>query len=188
MLCDSSYHCFSLCESISIFWTFCVAASELSGRFFHDFIVEVDILDSRFHFALFLLDICIAGCSFLLYCASPRTSPCLGRRPLVCVCLLLALLLALLLCLLLALLLSVLYIIAPDFSCSSRCPRTRVALLHSCRHRLVGCGSVSDSHRSLAAVPSVLLSHHWLFGCGSVFWLVSGFPPKITTQHCALRD
>ena len=101
------------------------------------------------------------------------------------------LLLALLLCLLLALLLSVLSVIAPDFSCSSRCPRTRVALLHSCRHRLVGCGSVSDSHRSLAVVPSVLLSHHWLFGCGAVcafllarFWL----PPKITTQHCALRD
>ena len=39
-------------------------------------------------------------------------------------------------------------------SCSSRCPRTLVALLHSCRHRLVGCGSVSDSH-------------HLLLGCGS---------------------
>ena len=39
-------------------------------------------------------------------------------------------------------------------SCSSRCPRTLVALLRSCRHRLVGCGSVSDSH-------------HLLLGCGS---------------------
>ena len=37
----------------------------------------------------------------------------------------------------------------------SRGPRTLVALLHSSRHRLVGCGSVCASH-------------HWLVGCGSV--------------------
>ena len=39
-------------------------------------------------------------------------------------------------------------------SCSSRCPRTSVALLHSSRHWLVGCSSVSDSH-------------HLLLGCAS---------------------
>ena len=74
-------------------------------------------------------------------------------------------------------------------SCSSRCPRTLVASLFL----LTTC--------SLAEVPSVILSHHWLFGCGSFcaafqsnfvagydsvarFWL----PSNITTQHCALRD
>ena len=145
---------------------------------------SIDLLDSRVHFALHLLDICIAGCSFLLCCASPRTSPCLGRRPLVCVCLLLALLL----CLLLALLLSVLSVIAPDFSCSSRCPRTRVAF----HFILVATGS-------WAVVLSRILTAPWLcffLTTGSLavvlsvlfFWLVSGFPPKITTQHCALRD
>ena len=33
--------------------------------------------------------------------------------------------------------------------CSSRCPRTFVALLRSSYHWLVGCGSVSESHRLL---------------------------------------
>ena len=48
---------------------------------------------------------------------------------------------------------------------SSRCPRTLVALVHSSHHMLVGFGSVSDSHHLLlgAVVPSVILSHHWLF-------------------------
>ena len=88
-------------------------------------------------------------------------------------------------------------------SCSSRCPRTLVALLPSSRHWLVGCGSVSDSHRMLLGCGSVSdsLSHHLLFGCvASVllsqshfvvgydsvarFWL----PSNITTQHCALGD
>ena len=40
------------------------------------------LLLSSDRFALLLLDTCIAGCSFLLYCF-PRTSPCLGRSPLV---------------------------------------------------------------------------------------------------------
>ena len=55
-------------------------------------------------------------------------------------------------------------------SCSSRCPRTLVALLPSSRHWLVGCGSVSDSHRMLLGCGSVgdSLSHHLLFGCGCV--------------------
>ena len=39
-------------------------------------------------------------------------------------------------------------------SCSSRCPRTLVALLPFSHHVLLDCGSVGDS-----------LSHHWLFGC-----------------------
>ena len=50
----------------------------------HDFLVAVDLWDGHDHFALPLLDVCIDGCSFLLYCVSPRTSPSLGRRPLVC--------------------------------------------------------------------------------------------------------
>ena len=61
-------------------------------------------------------------------------------------CLPLALLLS---CLLLALLFSVLFIIAPDLRCSSRCPRTLVALLRFSRHKLVGCGSFCGSSESL---------------------------------------
>ena len=101
---------------------------------------------------------------------------------------------------LLCLLLAVLFIVSPQLDderctasasslrCSSRCPRTRVALLRSSRHKLFGCGSVSDSH-------------HWLFGCGSVsdplqrhFVEVRSFldcfacTSNTTTQHCALRD
>ena len=161
---------------------------------FHDFIVEVDLLDSRVHLALPLLDICIAGCSFLLHCASPRTSPCLGRRPLLPADAMFfsCLLLALLLCLLLALLFSFLFIIAPDCSCSSRCPRTRVALLPKLSPQarglwfclgfspLLGCGS-------FCAFFSSLVLWLWCCLCFSS-WLVSGFPPNITTQHCALRD
>ena len=73
--------------------------------------------------------------------------------------------------------------------CSSRCPRTLVALLRSSHHLL------------LAVVPSVLLSHHWLFGCGSVCASFSkslcgmlrlrgsflASPNTTTTQHCALH-
>ena len=87
------------------------------------------------------------------------------------------------------------------FSCSSRCPRTLVALLSSSHHWLVGCGSVSDSHHlllgcgsvgdslttgSLAVVPSVLLlQSHFVVSYDSVarFWL----HPNITTQRFALR-
>ena len=63
----------------------------------HDFLVEVNLWDScdlfvTLQLVLPLLDICIGswmlrdclGCSFPLTCASPRTSPCLGRSPLVC--------------------------------------------------------------------------------------------------------
>ena len=51
-------------------------------------------------------------------------------------------------------------------SCSSRCPRTLVALLRSCRHRLVGCGSVSRilTTCSLAVVASVLVLQSPLCG------------------------
>ena len=54
---------------------------------------------------------------------------------------------------------------------SSRCPRTIVALLRSCRHRPVGCGSVSRilTTCSLAVVPSVLvLQSHFVVGHDSV--------------------
>ena len=40
----------------------------------HDFLVEVDLWDGHDHFALPLLDICIAGCSLLLYCVSSSYS------------------------------------------------------------------------------------------------------------------
>ena len=72
-----------------------------------DFLVGVDLWDGRDHFALHLLDICIAGCNYLHYCASPRTSPCLCRCPLVCLCLPLTLLFS---CLPLAVLFSALFI------------------------------------------------------------------------------
>ena len=96
-------------------------------------------------------------------------------------CLLLALLLsclplALLFCLLLALLFSVLFILSPllgdercsasasSLRCSSRCPRTRVALLRSSRHKLFGCHSVPDSPTgSLAVVLSLNLSRDTLW-------------------------
>ena len=108
------------------------------------------------------------------------------------------LMLAMLFCLLLALLFSILFILSPlldderssasasSLRCSSRCPRSRVALLRSSRDRLFGCGSVSDSH-------------HWPFGyfcLGSSSETVCGglqFPrclactSNTTTQHCALR-
>ena len=116
---------------------------------------EVDLWNGHDLFALRLLDICICSqmlwdwladaallCTaflLVLYYVSPRASPCLGRSPLVALpavgfapsCLLLALLF----CLLLALLSSVLFILSPcstmsaALRCSSRCPRTRVALL-----------------------------------------------------------
>ena len=76
------------------------------------------------------------------------------------------LLLALLFCLLLALLFCLLlFIIAPVLRVLLAVLVHRVALLRSCRHKLVGCGCVSDD--SVAR-----------------FWL----PSNITTQHCALRD
>ena len=76
-----------------------------------------------------------------------------------------------------ALLFSVLFILAPDLRCSSHCPRAFVALLHSSRHRNVGCGSVSDSLTtgSLTVVSSVLLlqSHFVVFFDSVVrFWLL----------------
>ena len=62
-------------------------------------LVDVDLWNGHDHFALPLLDICICSwmlrdwladaaslCTVLLlvlYCASPRASPCLGRSPLV---------------------------------------------------------------------------------------------------------
>ena len=66
--------------------------------------------------------------------------------------------------------------LAPDLRCSSRCPRTLVALLHSSRHKLVSCGSVSDSHHwlwlwfRLCFFSRVTL---WLF---TATWFVSPTP------------
>ena len=129
------------------------------------------------------------GCSFPLCCASPRTSPCLGSQSFCSLCLLLALLLclllalllsclllALLLCLLLALLFSVLFNVAPDLRCYSRCPRTRVALLRSSHHLLLGCGSSSDSLTTGSLCGRLRL--HGSFLASS----------NITTQRCALCD
>ena len=109
----------------------------------------------------------LADCSFLLYCVSPRnsprTSPCLGRSPLVCLA---CCWLCPCLCLLLAMLFLVLFIISPlldvercsasasSLRCSSRCPLTRVAPLSSFHHWLVCCGSVSGSE-------------YLLLGCGA---------------------
>ena len=72
------------------------------------------------------------------------------------------------------------------FSCG---PRTLVALLHSPRHKLIGCGSVSDSLTtgSLAVVPSVfLLQSHFVIFYDSVvrFWLL----PTSLLSIAPLRD
>ena len=80
-------------------------------------------------------------------------------------------------CLLLALLFSVLFHHRSRSSCSSRCPRTLVAVLLPSRI-LTTC--------SLAVVPSVLLfQSHFVVGYDSVarLWL----PAASSTQHCALQ-
>ena len=161
----------------------------------HDFLAEVDLWDSRDHFVklqlfLPLLDICIGSWMLRDWLAAAFLCAVLllvlrlvsVRSPLVCFCLPLALLfclplallfcllLALLICLLLALLFSILFIFDPDLRCSSRCPRTLVALLRSSHHWL--CFSLTTG--SLAVVPSVLLSQsHFVVGYDSVvlFWL-----------------
>ena len=170
----------------------------------HDFLVEVDLRDGRDSFALPLLNICIAGCSFLLYCVSPRTSPCLGRSPSVCfagrwlcsflACLWLCSLASRWLCssgclwrcssaccwlcsscLLSALLLSVLFIFAPDL-----CVLLAVLVPLLLYFVLV-------TTASLAVVLS-RISHHLLLGCGSFgvspfpqalwLWIRLCFPPE----------
>ena len=100
---------------------------------------------------------------------------------------LLCLLLAMLFCLLLALLFSVLFIISPlldvercsasasSLRCSSRCPRTCVAPLSSFHHKLVHCGSVSDSH-------------HLLLGCGSICISLSPLPSWLWLSLILSRD
>ena len=109
-------------------------------------------------------------CSLTLYCAYPRTSPCLGRSPLValpafgCALVLPAVGNALLPAVGFALVFFSSFLPLLDVErcsasalllrCSSRCPCTRVALFRSSRHWLVGSGSVSDFH-------------HLLLGCGS---------------------
>ena len=90
-------------------------------------------------------------CSLTLYCAYPRTSPCLGRSPLVALPDVGALLFAVGCALLFF---SSFLPFSSTLRCSSRCPRTRVASFRSSRLWLVGRGSVSDFH-------------HLLLGCGS---------------------
>ena len=115
----------------------------------------------------------LADCSFLLHCVSPRTSPCLGRSPLVALpavgftLLLPAVGFCSCLCLLLASLFSVLFIISPlldvercsasasSLRCSSRCPCTVLLLYLLFHHWLVGRGSVSDSHHLILGSGSV---------------------------------
>ena len=92
------------------------------------------------------------GCSFLLYCASPRTSPCLGRSPLVC--------------------------FACRWLCSSAC--CWLCSSASCSSSLQFCllffslSSYSCCFTSFLSPQARWLwfrvsdSHHLLFGCGSV--------------------
>ena len=123
--------------------------------------------------------LCFSSCfalsrsqSFGCFACCWRCSSCLPFAMLLSclpLAMLFCLLLALLFCLLLALLFSVLFIFSPllddercsaiasSLRCSSRCPRTRVALLRSSRHKLFGCGSVSDPlQRHFVAVYSFL--------------------------------
>ena len=121
-----------------------------------------------------------------MYCASPCTSPCLGRGPLVALpavgYALLACCWLCSSCLLLGLLFSVLFILSPLFGderssasasslrCSFLCPYYFTSY---CRHRLFGCG-LSDSS------PEKL--------CGSLeFPGCLACTSDTTAQHCALR-
>ena len=131
----------------------------------------------------------LADCSFLLYCVSPRnwprTSPCLGGSPLVCLAccgLCSCLLLAVLFCLLLAVLFSVLLILSPlldgeRFDVLPRYPRARVAPLSSFHHLVVCCGSVSDSHHLLLGSGSVSDSSQRHFVVDYIFLDASPAPP-----------
>ena len=141
----------------------------LSCVWIHDFLVEVDLWDGRDHFvklqlSLPLLDICIG--SQMLQDRLAATFLCevflLVLRLVSVVVLWFALPAVGYALLLPAVGFSVLFIIAPDLQCSSRCPRTLVALLHSCRHMLVGSGSVCDSHHLLLGCGSVCASWEWL--------------------------
>ena len=141
------------------------------------------LLLSSDHFSLPFLDICCFGTGWLACCSLTLLLLLVVLRlvsvaVLWLLCLTLALLLsclplAVLLCLPFAVLFSVLFIISPlldvercsasasSLRCSSRCPRTRVALFRSSRHWLFGRGSVSDFH-------------HLLLGCG-FFSFSTGF-------------
>ena len=114
-------------------------------------------------------------------------------------CLLLAslfcLLLALLFCLLLAfaLLPAVAFALLGSFhhrSSSSRCPRTLVASLRSCRHRLVGCGSVSRilTTYSLAVVPLCAFSSESLYGGLRLRGCPRFTGSWVTTTRCAVCE
>ena len=72
-------------------------------------------------------------------------------------------------------LLHAVFIVAPDVRCSYRCPRTRVALLRSSHHLLLGCGSFSDSLTTGS------------FGCGS-FCAFSSESFSGKSRRCAHRD
>ena len=152
---------------------------------------------SNGHFALPLLDICILGCfgtgwldccSLTLYCACPRTSPCLGRNPFFfalpavgSALVLPAVGSALVGSLIRSPLLDVerCSASASSLRCSSRCPQTRVASLRSSRHWLVGCGILV-----VLKALSLILSRDTLW-----YFAISWMPrPNTTTQHCALRD
>ena len=138
----------------------------------HDFLVDPYLCDSApiappGHLHRSLDASGLADCSFLLYCVSPRTSPCLCRSPLVALPAV-------------GWLFSVLFIIssllddercsasASSLRCSCRCPRTRVASFSSFHHKLVGYGSVLDFHHLLLGCDSFctflspLASWQWL--------------------------
>ena len=94
----------------------------------------------------------LAGCSFPLYCASPRNSFCFVRGPLVCFA-----------C-------RGLCSSAGWWLCSSRFFSSSLQIflffsLSSYPCCFTSCFFLTTG--SLAVVPSVFLSHHWLFVCGS---------------------
>ena len=85
-------HCVhDLCGIFTVFWTFWVAAPELSGWFSCTPRIPRWSRSLEWSWSLRPAStriapaghLGLAGCSFLMYCASPRTSPCLGRSPLV---------------------------------------------------------------------------------------------------------
>ena len=155
----------------------------------HDFLVEVDLCDGRT--SSHCLDICIGPwmlrdwltatffCTvFLLVIRLVLRLVSVEALLVLLLVLLFCLLLGVLFCLLLAVLFSVLIIISPlldvercsasasSLRCTSRCPRTRVALLRSSFHHWhFGCGSVSDSHHLLLGSGSVYALASWQWLC-----------------------
>ena len=150
--------------------------------------------------------------AFPLLFTSPRTSPCLGHSPSVCLacCWLCS---SFACCWLCSARFFSSFLPLSTFSAALRAHRRFDVLLAVLVPVLLlynifttGSSAVVQSRIlttcSLAVAPSVSLSHHWLLGCGSVsnplqrhfvvgyiFLDASPAPPiHTTTRHCALRD